>query len=120
MIDNKTFSLEIEGNDVIVCQIDKVHASKSRYFGRIRVKEDSLRATRGFVFEEEDIEDLVVGEFEGPHAFLNALEAIMEEYDEFFTALDDEPVDECEQHFVMDEVKREAFMKYDDALGVKR
>jgi DNA-binding Lrp family transcriptional regulator len=44
----------------------------------------------------------------------------MEEYDEFFTALDEEPVDECEQHFVMDEVKREAFMKYDDALGVKR
>lgn len=83
MIDGKTFSLEVEGDDIIVCRIDKVHASKSRYFGRIRVEEDSLRATRGFVFEEDDVEDLVVGEFEGPHAFLDALEAIMEEYKEF-------------------------------------
>lgn len=44
----------------------------------------------------------------------------MEEYDAFFSALGEQPVVDCEQHFVMDEVKREAFMKYDEALGVKR
>jgi len=83
MIDGKSFNIEIEGNDVLVVQTNGPHGDKSRAFGRIYMgEEDVLRAHRGFVSPEDDVEDLVVGEFSGPHAFVNALEAIMEEYDE--------------------------------------
>lgn len=84
MIDGKSFNIEIEGNEALVVQTNGPNGDKSRYFGRIYMgEEDILRAHRGFVSPEDGVEDLVVGEFSGPHAFVNALEAIMEEYDDF-------------------------------------
>ena len=44
----------------------------------------------------------------------------MEEYDTFFNSLGEQPIDDIDQYFVMDEVKREAFLTYEENLGVKR
>jgi DNA-binding Lrp family transcriptional regulator len=44
----------------------------------------------------------------------------MEEYDAFFNSLGEQPVNDIDQYFVMDELKREAFLTYKENLGVQR
>jgi hypothetical protein len=84
MLGDKSFNIEFEGREIMITQTNGPHGNKSRHFGRIYMhpEKDCLRAHRGFVFEEDDAEEVVVGEFSGTFAFKKAMEAIMNAYED--------------------------------------